>query len=252
MTKNIARRLFGPVMFWTVLTGIFAWLPLVRIVGRPEGYTWGILSLSGSGTDGPFWIFIVSTAYVLAMLFSLQRGPRVPSYFMVVAWHGLLTAVVIAALVLGGSDASWQGQGLRFAIPMWILVVPFALFTTLAAGWAITDHRAHRSGAGRPSTPWSLANTRRLAISLVLLTLALALFRAGTNYDGVTAAAIITTIVHWILLVDSFAPRGVGNGAGAANPPPRPESIAADRGGVARSRHAGRGEGMDTWIEHRT
>lgn len=229
MTKDTARRLFGPVMFWTVLTGIFAWLPLVRIVGRPEGYTWGILGLSGSGTEGPFWIFILLTAYVLVMLFSLQRGPRVLSYFMVVAWHGLLTAVVIAALVLGGSEASWQGQGLRFAIPMWILVVPFALFTTFAAGWAVTDHRAHRAGAGRPSTPWSRANTGRLAISFVLLVLALALFRVGTNYNWVTAAAIITTILHWILLVESFAPRAGGNGTGATNPAPRPESVAADR-----------------------
>ena len=40
--------LFGPLMFWTVLTTVFAWLPLVRIMARPEGYHWSILGLSGT------------------------------------------------------------------------------------------------------------------------------------------------------------------------------------------------------------
>jgi hypothetical protein len=41
----------------------------------------------------------------------------------------------------------------------------------------------------------------------VLLAAALVLFRAGTNYNWVTAVAIVTTIAHWILLAESFAPK---------------------------------------------
>lgn len=44
MNENKKNWLLGPVMFWTVLTTLFAWLPLVRIIGRPEGYNWSILA----------------------------------------------------------------------------------------------------------------------------------------------------------------------------------------------------------------
>ncbi len=76
MTQKHQTYLLGPVMFWTVLTTLFAWLPLVRIIARPEGYQWSILELSGKGTEGPYWVFILLTIYVLILLFSASRGPR--------------------------------------------------------------------------------------------------------------------------------------------------------------------------------
>jgi hypothetical protein len=204
-----AQRLFGHVMFWTILTGIFAWLPLVRIAARPEGYTWGILGVSGRGTQGPFWIFILLTAYVLTMLFSAFRGPRAVFYPMLVIWHVAVTAVVIASVTIGGTEAVWQGQGLGVAVPMWILSVPFVLFTVLAIVWVVFDRRA----GGAPSgARWVRANTVRLVGSIVVLGLALLLFRAGTNYNWVTASAIVATVLHWILLVESLAPQPAQRG----------------------------------------
>ena len=201
MNTHTARRLFGPLMFWTVLTSIFAWLPLVRIMGRDEGYTWGILGLSGTGTDGPFWIFIMLTVYVLVMLHSLIRGPRSLSYAMVVPWHLVVTAVVLAGVVRGGGGATFQGQGLHFEIPLWLLALPFALFAVVAVAWVVLDRRA---GGTPVASEWTRGNTVRLVTSLALLFVALVLFRAGTNYNWVTAAAILTTVVHWILLVRSL------------------------------------------------
>jgi hypothetical protein len=202
MTRFAAARLFGPVIGWSIFTGIFAWLPLVRILGRPDGYTWGILGLRGAGTEGPFWIFIVLTAYVLTMLFTAHRGPRAVSYPMLIVWHTAVTILVVAGVVLGGTAATWQGQGLHFSIPMWTLVVPFALFTALVVAWVVADAR---SGETPGPARWTRANTVRLAASIGLLVVALVLFRAGTNYNWITAAAILTTIVHWILLAESFA-----------------------------------------------
>lgn len=206
-----ADRLFGPVMFWTVLTGIFAWLPLVRILGRPEGYTWGVLGLSGAGTDGPFWIFVPLTVWVVAMLYTGFRGPRAVFHPLLLGWHGLVSAVVVTGVVSGGASATFQGQGLGFEVPLWVLAVPFVVFALLAAAWVVSDRRAD-SPTPRPS--WSRENTVRLVGSLVLLAGALALFRAGTNYNLVTAAAILTTVGHWILLVRSLAHDGGAAGAG--------------------------------------
>jgi len=204
MTTAMATRLFGPVMFWTALTGIFAWLPLVRIIGRPEGYTWAVGGVSGEGLSGPFLMFVPLTIYVLAMLFTTLRGPRALAHPMLVVWHVAVTSVVIAGVVTGGTGATWQGQGLRFEVPLWLLTVPFAGFTVLVIAWVVLDRRG---GGPATVTGWTSANSRRLAGSLVVLVVALVLFRAGTNYNGVTAAAIVATIVHWSLLIDSFAAR---------------------------------------------
>ena len=203
MSATMRERLFGVVMFWTGLTTIFAWLPLVRIIGRPEGYTWSILGLSGAGTEGPYWLFIPLTLFVVTLLFVAFRGARAVLYAMLPLWHLTVTGVVLYGVATGGTGAVWQGQGLRFAIPMWMLIAPFVACTAIVFAWIVLDRRA----GDRAAVPsWTPINTRRLVISLVLLLVALALFRAGSNYDWVTAAAIVTTVTHWILLMRSFEP----------------------------------------------
>lgn len=197
------KRLFGPVMFWTVLTTVFAWLPLVRIIGRPEGYQWSIGGLSGRGTDGAYWIFILLTLYALILLFTAYRGPRSLFYTMLIVWHLAVTAVVVTGTVFGGWDASIQGQGLRWILPLWILAIPCCAFAVLGIAWTVLDSRG--GGAGEPAA-WTRTNSGRLGASLLLLVGALVLFRAGTNYNWVTAMAIIATVLHWILLAESFQP----------------------------------------------
>ena len=74
--RSLHKYGVGLLMFWTITTTIFSWLPLVRIMANPDGYQWGLLGLSGAGTTGPFWVFILLTIYVLTMLYSGHRGPR--------------------------------------------------------------------------------------------------------------------------------------------------------------------------------
>jgi uncharacterized protein len=222
MNARSLDRMFSVLVLWTVLTGIFAWLPLVRILGRPDGYTWGVLGLGGAGTEGPFWVFILATAWVVSMLWTLVRGPRSVSYVLVVGWHLLITGIVIAGTIAGGTDATIQGQGLRWEIPLWVLTVPFLIGTSMAAGWAVVDAR---SGSTPVAAPWAARNTVRLGVSLGLLALALLLFRAGTNYDWVTAAAIVVTVLHWVALVRAFGdsrPGGTAHSVSAADVAPRP------------------------------
>lgn len=195
--------LFGMVMFWTILTTVFAWLPLVRIIGRPEGYQWSIAGLSGSGTKGPYWIFVLLTVYALILLFSGYRGPRSLFYPMLILWHLAVTALVVTGTVFGGSEAIIQGQGLHWTLPLWIVAIPCVVFTVLAIAWTVVDRRA---GTHAETAAWTRTNTARLGVSLVLLIVALVLFRAGTNYNWVTALAIIATVLHWILLAESFQP----------------------------------------------
>lgn len=212
--RNRHLSLKGVVMFWTTATTLFAWLPLVRIIGKPEGYTWGVLGLSGAGTQGPYGVFIAATAYVVTLLYTLQRGPRMVSHPMLLVWHMAVTTLVIYGTLQGGPGAVLQGQGLHFELPLWMLSLPFALFTIIVVTWVIRDVQ---SGWLAP-VPWSPHNSRRLAISLGLLVGALIMFRAGTNYNWVTAGAIVTTVTHWIMLTVSF--ESVGAAATDVDQPP--------------------------------
>lgn len=201
MAEKLRRYLFEPVIGWTTLTTIFGFLPLARIIGKPEGYTWAVAGVSGAGREGPFWVFILSTLYVVTLLWTLQRGPRALLYPMLILWHLFVTGVIVAGVVHGGTDAAIQGQGLHWEIPLWMLIAPFVLFTLIVFAWVALDIRL--GGAPAPA-PWSRKNTMRLAASLLLLGLGWAFLRAGTNYDGWTAAAIIAVIASWVMLVHSF------------------------------------------------
>lgn len=151
----------------------------------------------------------------MTLLFTAHRGPRSVFRPLLLLWHGGVTAVVLYGALSGGADATVQGQGLRWELPMWGVGVVCALFTGLAAAWVVLDHRA----GGEPApAPWGRENTRRLVASLALLGAALAFFAAGTNYDWVTAVAIVLTVVHWILLAVSFESR-----------PAQPEAVARQR-----------------------
>lgn len=196
------ERLFGIVMFWTSATTVFTLLPLARIIGRPEGYRWAIGGLSGDGTSGPFWIFIPLLAYVVLMLFAAFRLPRAIFHPMLVLWHLAVIGVVGTVVLESGTDAQIQGQGLHWSFDLWILLIACLVFGALTAIWIVLDRRAV---GGPVESRWAPGNTRRVATSLVLLGAALVLFRLGTNYNWVTAAAIVTTIVHWIMLVQAFA-----------------------------------------------
>lgn len=198
------RHLVTIVMTWTVATTVFAWLPLVRIIARPEGYEWRILGVSGTGTSGPFWIFVALTLYAVTMFVARFRGRRLLFSAMLLAWHVAVTGVVIAGIIGSGGKARWEGGGLHFSLPFVVVVIPCILVTALVVIWIVRDLR----GGERPApTGWTFARARKAGVSLLLLLVALALFRAGTNYNWVTALAIITTVVHWILLTSALEPQ---------------------------------------------
>ena len=201
--KTLSERLFRVVFTWTIITTVFAWLPLVRIFARPEGYQWGLFGLRGVGRDGPFGVFVVLTVYAFVMLCYGQRIPKIWFYVLLLVWHFALTGYMVVSIASMGASATLQGQGLRFEIPLYIISLPAVLFTGLVAAWIVLDYREH---SPRRRHGWSPANTRKLVAAIVLLLVAIVLFRFGTNYDWVTALAIVVTIMQWILLVEAFQP----------------------------------------------
>ncbi len=206
LKRTTKERIFNTLMIWTIISSVFAWLPLVRIVGRPNEYNWGILGLKGEGTDGPFWVFILSSVFVISMLYSAFRAPRKIFYPLLLIWHFMVAIVVVRGLTMLGTEATIQGQGLHWEFPLWIIGIPAVFFLLLALAWVMADLK---SPMGFETQKWTISNTRKLVVSFILLCMALFLFRLGTNYNWVTAMAIVTTVVQWILMVESFQSKKV-------------------------------------------
>ena len=141
---------------------------------------------------------------MLILLFSASRGPRALFYPMLILWHLAVTAVVITATVRGGSGSGMAGPGPHWSIPMWLLAIPCGLFVVLAVALTFIDYRG--TSSPRSSRLDAFEFWPAGFASLLLLIVALILFRLGTNYNWVTGTAIVATIVHWIVLVESFQP----------------------------------------------
>ncbi len=201
MKNSLHNSLLGGAMVWTVITTLFTWLPLVRILGRPEGYHWQVLGLSGEGFQGAWWVFIPFVFYSVLLLFTAERGPRNVFHPLLILWHLFVLGLILVAITLDGNDAMIQGQGLNWSFPLWILVIPALLSSVAAIIWVTLD----RQLTEKAIPDWSRSNTKRLTISILLLLVALVLFRLGTNYNWVTALAIVCTIAHWILLSWAFS-----------------------------------------------
>lgn len=195
-------RLYGIVMAWTIFTSVFAWLPIMRALARPDGYQWRLGPFAGEGHGGSFWVFPLLAIYALALFGHAWWAPRRLFRGLLFAWHAGWTALLVHAAIEAGAAARWQGQGWGFDLPIpWIALV-FAAFTAVVAWWAFLDARREAPPA-RPR--WGRKNTLLLLAAAVLGPAAFVLFRAGSDYDGITALAIGATIVQWVLLAEALS-----------------------------------------------
>lgn len=202
------KRLFGLVMAWTLVTSIFAWLPIVRALARPDGYSWALFGLRGEGLSGPFWIFPLLALYAIVLFSHAWWSRRRLFRILVLLWHLGWTSFLVAGVVSEGPAARWQGQGWGWSVSLVVPAVLFAAFTAVVAWWSLLDRR-HDAVEPRPA--WTRGNAARLIVAVVLFPVALVLFRYGSDYDWITATAIGVTIVQWVTLHEALAPRPAGS-----------------------------------------
>lgn len=195
--------LFNISIIWILIISLFTWLPLVRIIGRPDEYYWGVFGMSGEGANGPYWIFIIGIILVLSLFVSVFRlKQRFFAYLFVLLWNLVVLYLTFYSVYLS-DGTSIQGQGLHWEFTLWILSIPALLFTITSIIWIIMERK---NGIHFKIIPWNKKNSIYLIISLVLLVIAIILFNTGDNYNWITSVAIITTIIHWIILIEAVKP----------------------------------------------
>ncbi len=199
--RALRQRLYNLTMAWTVFTTVFVWLPIVRILARPEGYTWSFFGSSGMGRSGPFWIFPILALYATVLFAHAWWERRLLFRILLLLWHLGWTAMLTVGALTQGSAASWQGQAWGLSVPLWSAAVVFFGFTLLVAWWASLDWQLSHE---KTQPAWTRKNTRRLMIALTLLPVAFLLFRWGSDYNWVTALAVGVTIIQWVTLCEAF------------------------------------------------
>ncbi|WP_146106927.1 hypothetical protein [Polaribacter porphyrae] len=176
---------------------------MVRIIGKPDKYYWGILNVSGEGANGPYWIFVLGLTLAVSLLYSAFRvKARIYSYITILLWHLLVLYLVVMGF-LQSKDTTIQGQGLHWEFPIWILVLTALLSIVCIVAWIRLEIK---NGIHFKINTWQKQNSKMLIISGFLLFLAIYLFSVGDNYNWITSSAIIVTIIQWIFLVESFKP----------------------------------------------
>lgn len=85
------EKLLQVLLFWTSLTTLAFWLPLVRGAFDGDSYHWALGStISGSGMQGSYWVLVAGSSFALIVIFLGWRGARSPFRWLLLAWHVFL------------------------------------------------------------------------------------------------------------------------------------------------------------------
>lgn len=202
-TPNRRSRLGGAVMAWTAFTTAFLWTATTRGLFRPDISTWSVMGTQGTGNGGSFWLFPTLAAVALLTFYLYGRDRLRPLYHaLLLIWHGLLTFIGVAGVMQEGGAGDFEGAIWGVRIPLGALVVPLAGFLALTIVWSAGVWRARHRPAGGT---WTAVDRRALALALLLLPVAFALFRIGDGIDGPTRFATAATILQWILLTQAVS-----------------------------------------------
>jgi hypothetical protein len=197
---GIKIKLRGMVLTWTILTTTFFWTSTMRIIMKPEISAWSIFKLGGAGLEGAFWFppFIVVMAMLLFYLEGRGRF-RMVYHILLLAWHLALTAAIIYGSSLSDGNISFGTWGIQLAF-FW-LIVPVVVFLALSV---ILVWQEHRGKTSIPVFGWTTLNWRSLGLVLLMIPVALVLFRLGTGFNWIVKIAVATTIVQWIILAEAL------------------------------------------------
>ena len=209
------KMLEGGLYAWTVFTTTFLWTPSMRLLLKPEISQWRIFGVGGQGAEGPNWLLPLLALAALAMFYLGGRWRTRNVYFaMMLAWHGGVCIALTVGFLASGGAATFEGAAWGIRLSMAVLAIPFAL-STAATVAAILQDRQHRIAI--PPSGWLELHWPKIGIAALLLPVAAILFRVGHGYDMYTLAAIVVTIIQWILLVESVGPPVPGSGAHQAS-----------------------------------
>ncbi len=197
--KSTKINLRGIVLVWTVLTTTFFWTSTMRILFKPEISSWSIFNLSGKGFIGEFWLLLFIIFFALFLFFIEGRGKlRSLYHILLLAWHFLITAVVIYGSLQPEMEISFGTWGISISI-IW-LVIPFIVFLFCTIALVVKEAKEKNI----PIYNWTDINLKPLIIAIALTVFAFIFFILGEGFNWLVKIAVGITIIQWVLLTESL------------------------------------------------
>ena len=194
--------LLKALLIWTcLLTGIQAWLPLVRASIEGQAYQWAFADgIGGRGTGGDYWLLVIGALFSAGVLYLGWRGARPPFHGLLLALHGGFAALVFYAAVKAPEQLFFEGAtiGVRFSFAT-VGPIFFGSVFACALFWVIRDVR---SRPRRSAPPWVWTRSRRIRLGLVVgcVPLQIILLRSwGPLGPGAVVGASLT-VWQWFVM----------------------------------------------------
>ena len=200
----IPDKLLRILLFWTSLTTLVFWLPLIRGAFDGTSYQWALApTISGSGMQGSFWVLVVGSSFALIVVFLGWRGARSAFRWLLLVWHSFLG---IGSLYLTATQAEtfvFRGDtlGISFSLA-WVAPLTCGGFAVAAMYWV---WRNSNDEGRRFVRPWGRSNTLWFLALGLLLPLQFVLFRLGEPNSPMDQIGVIVTIGQWMLVGDALS-----------------------------------------------
>ncbi len=201
-------KLLRILLFWTSLTTLVFWLPLIRGAFDGASYHWSLTpALSGSGMQGSYWVLVAGSSFALTLVFLGWRGARSPFRWLLLAWHSFLG---VGSIYLAATQADafvFQGDtlGISFSLA-WVAPLTCGGFAFAAMYWV---WRNPNDEGRRLICPWGRSNTLWVLVLGALLPLQFILFRLGEPNSLMDQIGVIVTIGQWMLVGDALSSKSI-------------------------------------------
>ena len=197
-------RLLHITLIYIILSGITFWLPLSRGLLDGKSYSWqGWMGIGGAGVGGDYWILLILTTVLIAVVFTGWRGCRKPFSWLLIIWFFLLV-IESSSLFFSSETIYFKGDTLGVNLAIGKVIFPIdVFFLILSCFWIIRDRK---TALHQHKPTWLKLNRWLLILFFCLLPLQFIFLRLFDQYKIFDQIGVFLTIFQWFLLNLSFYP----------------------------------------------
>lgn len=195
-------RSYRLLLWWTALTFLAAWLPLIRSLMDGSSYEWGTTFFSwhfgGRGISADYWLLIVKVSLAIALLYAGWSRPSPKTAAALAGWQILLAADTLYYAITDPRGFRFRGDTLGVDISLtWIAPMLATVFAIIALWWVRELSRRPVMLPPRPDTRFIGA---RLWVVVAIIPVQWILLHYGRGTDWYDVSGVVLTMLQWLLL----------------------------------------------------
>lgn len=200
------NNLFNWLLFFTGITFMLTWLPLLRCLFDGESYQWGqsfwgiFFSSKGLSLDYIFLVFSLGLYLWLYYAFYWQKNRKI--FYGLIAWWFLHNFGNLLFDIWKNGDTMFHGDTLGVHVSLTYIIVPLSFLAFILIYFVIKKDQSLEE----VSIPWAKVNKRAAIILLSPIPIQAILFATGEPHDLGDQIGVIIAIVQAIFFHRMFLP----------------------------------------------